>query len=897
MAHPFTNVSSRPEEEKDVGRKSDDDFDVLKQVDITQSDDSLISLALADLARQQPGPELVSFVFAIIRHREPSVEQNDTSTWGKIEHLPVPLLRSVAQALSEALRSEHDRIAKPYMSLTTLCIWDDWVRMATLFLVYMSQQTWFIPQFHKAISSCLSIAHPTFIDTFLDSISASEDLLKDQNARLVKDTILHIDSSAGDYNDPRPLVLRNLSDKAWERIMVLFESVIFEQAPLLPRNDDISLALRAVFSESQQSIPANISERIRNTFHVDQLVERTMHPITSEHVQRNGRAITSYVSRVLRIFHSSSTLESDFSHLTEHSSTIVSHLLVLCLKDEVETRSGLYLGPSEWDNVFLNIVCMMISSVRYGRSVGEADAILSFFKATPDTMVDNILLRLSKDPTRHPISTLIPALLRPFLRTDGNLTEEPWNSTLEIPADSSTRSTLANVTARCLTIGLGKTDQGTSSDISLWVKWGTHLLLSCFEGDTMLLNPTAFFQLVSPNPHHSICSIPPAEDERQISRLWRMLCTVDPSQRLLFIMSLWPTNFILGEKRIPFKLLQMHADSLNKSVVEVFLQHAPKHAPTFPRVAMDFIYSFLEHCRRSGDVLERRLDELQPFIQTGEADFAVAQIAASTRSSKNPTWPVWMKEYLARRFGPRQSASEINKLTECICWNATEGVAFIASYDVGELDNLPDNLLTFRKYVSVELWAMFRTFEKHPEPLDPVPAEKCLMRLLVHAEVSRLMWTFCTHIGLGKGIPPPRYACVCFITRILRYYLDPKGVSVTHKDIRSPLDFSQLEKEVWDDASAAAAEILNRTDHYNNDDHEDEYFGGRISSSMARMDAIIILLATSPYPFTTDLSYEVLEQDPFFCWEDNPAIQPDVQRDLEERRQRRIEEEIGRAHV
>ena len=59
---------------------------------------------------------------------------------------------------------------------------------------------------------------------------------------------------------------------------------------------------------------------------------------------------------------------------------------------------------------------------------------------------------------------------------------------------------------------------------------------------------------------------------------------------------------------------------------------------------------------------------------------------------------------------------------------------------------------------------------------------------------------------------------------------------------------------------------------------------------MARMDAIIILLATSPYPFTTNLSYEVLEQDSFFCWEDNPAIQPSVKRDLEERRQRRREE-------
>ena len=56
------------------------------------------------------------------------------------------------------------------------------------------------------------------------------------------------------------------------------------------------------------------------------------------------------------------------------------------------------------------------------------------------------------------------------------------------------------------------------------------------------------------------------------------------------------------------------------------------------------------------------------------------------------------------------------------------------------------------------------------------------------------------------------------------------------------------------------------------------------------MDAIMILLASSPYPFSTDLCYKVLEQDSFFCWEDNSAIQPDVQRDLEERRQRRREE-------
>ena len=86
----------------------------------------------------------------------------------------------------------------------------------------------------------------------------------------------------------------------------------------------------------------------------------------------------------------------------------------------------------------------------------------------------------------------------------------------------------------------------------------------------------------------------------------------------------------------------------------------------------------------------------------------------------------------------------------------------------------------------------------------------------------------------------------------------------------------------------AVAEVLNRDKFYG---IEKEYYGGRKTFDVARMDAIMVLLAESPHPLPNDLSYQVLERDPFFNWDENPDVTPVARQELENHRQSRIEED------
>ena len=195
MTRCFSYVPPEPEEEDTIAGKDNDDFEVLAQVDFTQADDGLISPALIDLGRQHPGPALISFVFSILTHRNSLIIQDQISSWKNMEHLSVPLLRSVSQALSEALSNEHSRTIAAH-TVAGLYRWDPWVQTSTLFLITMSTNTWFLPSFHQSISKCLSIAHSDCIDSLYKSLEDSADWSKDQKEIFVKNIVSFIDPSA-----------------------------------------------------------------------------------------------------------------------------------------------------------------------------------------------------------------------------------------------------------------------------------------------------------------------------------------------------------------------------------------------------------------------------------------------------------------------------------------------------------------------------------------------------------------------------------------------------------------------------------------------------------------------------------------------------------------------------
>ena len=131
---------------------------MLAQVDLTEADDALISLALVDLGRQYPGPNLVSFIFTIFGHRNPAIKQTDVASLNEIRDLSVPLLRATATALAEALNSEHRNILASFGTSRPQWIeWQPWVRDAAraLFLMLRYSDPRFTLRFRETLFKCL----------------------------------------------------------------------------------------------------------------------------------------------------------------------------------------------------------------------------------------------------------------------------------------------------------------------------------------------------------------------------------------------------------------------------------------------------------------------------------------------------------------------------------------------------------------------------------------------------------------------------------------------------------------------------------------------------------------------------------------------------------------------
>ena len=662
------------------------------------------------------------------------------------------------------------------------------------------------------------------------------------------------------------------------------------QSGLLPRWDqDVKIAFRAVFGNSRHP-PTTLCERIReqSAFQTDRMIDQLLSPILNSQIQGNGRRMVSYIFQLIRIQDHFSTF--NLSHLSERSWKTICRLLAAALTDEFSRQSSLGSPPTtEQEPMFLEALSAIIYSTRYRNSRECVGALAALLKINP-TLIDPVLLRLSQTFGDQVSSIVIPVVFRIFLDSDMviDFDDTPWTHVLKIPRDSSTLNGLIFILTRCLISDLKESRQHTS----LWFKWGLHLLLSCTQVETEFPEATVatLDRLVHSNPHSIVHTLSSASTPEQFDRLWNTTRIIGSSQQLAFIIQIWPREWSPdGSHGAPMQLLRKYAAAHRKSEIEVFRYDTPSSFHDEHWARSNLIHWYIRIGIDSG--LSGFLDELQPYIddpQTGVADGVAAQIVASTNLIEDPQWPKWIKEYLVKDIKVFQSTLEISDtLRRCLFHNASEGIALIALHGVEYLNHLPNDFFILGKPMCMEVENLFRTFGKHPEPLDPEQAEECLMRLLVNAGVDRLMWTFCTHAHFVTGDPPPRYARVSFIIRILRYYLNSKNIPIPQKNIRSPLDLSQLEKEVWDDASAAAAEVLSRDEFC---DVGNNYFGGQRTWQIARIDAIMILLATSPHPFSTMLSYQVLEQELFFQWDDNPTIQPDVRRDLEERRQRRIKE-------
>lgn len=872
---------------------------MLAQVDFTQGDDGLISPALIDLGRHHPGPNLVSFVFTILGHRDSRIRQTELSSLVNIQHLSMPLLRAVATALIEALRNERRKVLASHGTTPHLIRWDSWVQDSSRVLLLMSKHSWFTSQFNNTLFECFSIAHPDFIDDLISSVLTCNAWSENQKTAVMKDIVQLIDPSPNEGDDTLPLTLPNVSSQSWEQVSKVFDSLIFPvgmSASSLQRwNPEMKLAFRIIFGESRHDVSNELCQRIRMSSTIDELIEQLLSTISISRVQGHGLRVASYVFRLIHTHHGVPDT-FNLSHLSERSWSVVKQLLVAALKDELDVRKKIedVRGDHKWESCILNAVYVIISTTGHPHDEDGIQAVASLFQLDPEVLSDKLVLHFTKSGTAS-LSTAIPALLRSFVNVEIDA-EDPWSFELRIPTTSAQPDMLANIVSKCLTSDL-RASTASDPDKPKWMSWAIHIILSCGAASQSFSESTvsAIDKLMQDHTLVIVRAIPLQGDEKQpqFQRLWDVIHLLSLSQQLSLVVKLWPKMFSAKDSAIPMNLLRKHAKDQNRTTTDIFLC-SPRELHTIRGVVNNFVYHHLIHSRTLG-VEERRryVGELQPFSQFHDVDVAwhgIRSIATGLVQILDPYWPEWMKTFITSSNDMKvfQSTFQLSEnLKKCLCYNATETVALLAAQGIELLDYIPSDVLTFREKLGYTPTSAFPTYAKYPDPMLPEKAENLLMRLLLNAKIERPVWLFTTHRYFTNGTPPPRYACVSLALRVIRYCLDSRGVQIAKRDIRSPLDLSQLEKKVWDDVSAAAAEVLNY-DTMNG--IENDYHGGKKAYIMARMDALMVLLADSPHPLPTDLSYQVLEKEAFFRWDDSPAIEQDIRLELDTLRKARIEE-------
>lgn len=532
---------------------------------------------------------------------------------------------------------------------------------------------------------------------------------------------------------------------------------------------------------------------------------------------------------------------------------------MLALEDELDRLEGEADSRKDSQAIqppMLSAIQAILSMSRWPRSDKAMGIVLRWFDFDCEELLNKIpggvtqaFVDLSSLLT-HLLTGQSASNLRESWIGDSLLIRDPRNPQLDIVADVAALS-LSHV------LRLPNQPETGGSLASVRLAFRMISLCSSFPQNMTQTTVSDIVQLLQSYASTIFASLPiekgrPAD--YALSSFWATTRWLSRYQELSVTRGLCPTTYTPD---VAEKLLQ----------VRDYVQSAQSLDTDLSGILFSFIESY-----------GQRAEMLQPFAQLGLSTCAwqtVETLAYTLVSSMSLSWPKWMS----------------------IIWDIPQFVALIASHDIECLDHFPLELGPIIREKRFSTFSVLFPLGKHPAPLSPDKAENYLMQVILNAGIEKPVYAFSTLKGfwLKSNALPPRYACISFALRVLRYCLGPKGVYIPINDIRTTLDLSKLEKEVWDDVSSAAAEVITRKDeefHRNGKlVNTDVYsYGNGAALGRTRLKAIMILLADSPYPFFTDRSYEALHQTRFFRWEECPEVGQDTRWELERRRQRRIEE-------
>ncbi|CAL1702798.1 unnamed protein product [Somion occarium] len=344
-----------------------------------------------------------------------------------------------------------------------------------------------------------------------------------------------------------------------------------------------------------------------------------------------------------------------------------------------------------------------------------------------------------------------------------------------------------------------------------------------------------------------------ARFERLIGRLWKTLYDFDEDRRVSAIAMIgsYPpiaganeTMFIL---RIQIRLLEKCAEHVGRTIIETFLQTSPDLLGNSGNYLHRVIAAHIQQ-NRDQPSNSSCIDELRPLVDTESMHInSIAAIVINLSSSI--------------------SSDVIHQiLRQCLRANLTQFYELCVQCSV----SCPEfNLEVVLQFFSAELKALpgetlrkhLHTFETSPYPLPSVHAE--FMHLwLAEKTVASLdphMTVLDAFRQSSGDSSPPAFAVISLALRVIQYRLHRDDIPTSN--LQTTLDLGDLDEHTYDDITYHAAKLLESWLW-----HIDTILDGGLRSlqqSTEVKDAIILLLARSPYRLGWEFAYIILA-DPLF---------------------------------
>ncbi|KAK7690877.1 hypothetical protein QCA50_005979 [Cerrena zonata] len=640
VKNPSANAPPGPEEEDDLGKRSDSDLDVVARTDSLHQDDGLIAPALVDLGRQLPGPDVVTFLFAVLRNRDPRIERKQVDCLVDLHQISIPLLGAATTALIASLRLEYTRQAATREQSSQSADQSDFEWAQDAFSILLSAlRNPLLARPSQAITDYLSIVPPHFIDMLIDPVMDNTCYSEEQRMAFFKLLIHYIDLSSGDAKDPRPLNLHNLSERGWNHVAKVFESLIFPRVlatsdSLIARewNHDIKLGFRGLFGVCDHDVPADVSTRIHESFTDEELIEQLLSPITASYISGHTTEVTFYLFRLF---------PNELSGLSEDSWRDVQNMLIVVLEKELEHQeldhqkeidADSRTTPVVWEKSILSAIHVLLSMSQFPRSDKAMEMVIRCFDFDCEGLLDALPGGIAETFTH-----LIPLLWHVLTGQPTVDIEESWAED-SIDGQSQLDAAMWNVAISLHRVLKSGGSKDNEQRLALRIMF---MCAKASEPQTFSNATRTRIDELMQSHTRKIVDMLPTERGRltdyALSAFWEIMRLLDHSQTLSIIKHLYPTTYA---HEVAEKLLEVWSSiqsSKSQNITNIPL------GGTEILILNPFIVSHIDDSLVfGGDARSHYMDKLQPLVQlvpNEHASHTIKRLAWRMITFEHPDWP------------------------------------------------------------------------------------------------------------------------------------------------------------------------------------------------------------------------------------------------------------------